>query len=132
MLRMIPYWYGPQMRAYENREEELPFDQHALKALVAPRPLLSTEALDDLWANPQGTYQTYRAAREVYRFLQAEDKIGIWYRPGGHAHGLPDWQAMLDFADWQFRGIVPDRAYDDNPFPDLPAAHSWTRPEPRG
>jgi endo-1,4-beta-xylanase len=88
-----------------------------LKALVAPRPLLTTEALGDLWANPTGTWRTYKAAAEVYRFLGVEDRIGIWYRPGEHEHGRDDWHAFLDFADWHFKGILPDRCYDDNPFP---------------
>ncbi len=55
----------------------MPFDQHFLKALVAPRALLSTEGLGDLWSNPSGTWQTYLAAREVCRFLGAEERIGI-------------------------------------------------------
>lgn len=64
---------------------DLVFDQHALKALVAPRSLVSTEALGDMWANPTGACQTYRAAREVYRFLGAAERIGIWFRDGEHS-----------------------------------------------
>ncbi len=143
--RMVPYWYSPRVAEYVGHEENLPFDQHALKALVAPRALLSTEALADLWANPSGTYQTYAAAREVYRFLGAEQRIGIWYREGDHNHGLVDWQAFLDFADWQFGATgghdpvhaVPDwdrvpelrMRFAPNPFPDMPKAFSWMAPE---
>ncbi len=127
-VRMVPYWYAPRLRDFVGKEEDLPFDQHALKALVAPRALLSTEALADVWANPSGTYQTYRAAREAYRFLGAEERIGIWYREGEHSHGIADWQAFLDFADWQFRGIAPARPFDMNPFPDMPAAFGWRAP----
>lgn len=127
-LRMVPYWYSPRLKEYVGREDALPFDQHSLKALVAPRALLSTEALGDLWANPTGTWQTHLAAREVYRFLGAQERIGICYRPGEHDHGLADWEAFLDFADWQLRGQPPRRRFDANPFPDLPAAFSWTAP----
>ncbi len=94
----FPYWFAPGFRAYAGREEELPFDQHALKALIAPRGFFSTEALGDLWANPYGSYQTHLAAREVYRLLGAEGRIGIQYREGGHEHRLEDWRAFLDFA----------------------------------
>jgi fermentation-respiration switch protein FrsA (DUF1100 family) len=129
-VRMVPYWYAPGLADFIGREADLPFDQHALKALVAPRALLSTEALGDLWANPSGTYQTYLGAREVYRFLGAEDRIGIWYREGDHDHGLADWQAFLDFADRQLRGMGTERDFRPNPFPDMPAAFSWTAPGP--
>jgi dienelactone hydrolase len=126
--RMVPYWYTARTEAFVDREADLPFDQHALKALVAPRALLSTEALGDLWANPSGTYQTHDAAREAYRFLGAEDNIGIWFREGEHRHGLVDWQAFLDFADWRLRGHAPAQQFDANPFPDMPRAFSWTAP----
>lgn len=127
--RMVPYWYSPQAGQYVDREQDLPFDQHSLKALVAPRALLSTEALGDLWANPSGTYQTHDAAREVYRFLGAEERIGIWFREGEHRHGIADWRAFLDFANWQFRGLTPPCRYDKNPFPEMPRAFSWTAPQ---
>ena len=127
-MRMIPYWFGPRLRDYVGRERELPFDQHFLKALVAPRALLSTDGLGDVWANPSGTWQTHLAAREVYRFLGAEERIGIWFRDGGHDHGTADWNAFLDFMEWQFRGHAPATRYDRNPFPDLPPAFSWTAP----
>jgi hypothetical protein len=129
---VFPYWYSPRLSEFIDREQDLPFDQHSLKALVAPRALLSTEALGDLWANPSGTYQTYLAAREAYRFLGSEERIGIWYREGGHDHGIADWKAFLDFADLQFRGIAPDSRFDVNPFPDMPSAFSWSAPTAAG
>ncbi|MCS7059930.1 MAG: hypothetical protein RMN25_02085 [Anaerolineae bacterium] len=116
IVTCFPHWFSPRLQAYIDREQELPFDQHFVKALVAPRPLLSTEALGDLWANPSGTFQTHRAAREVYRLLGHEHRIGIWYRAGGHEHGLADWRALLDFADWQLLGRSPARRFDVNPF----------------
>ena len=116
ILRNFPFWFGPRLSEYIGREAELPFDQHFLKAAVAPRLLLTTEALGDLWANPAGTWQTHAAARDVYRFLGVEERIGIWYREGGHAHGRADWETLLDFMDWHFRGRQPVFRYDDNPF----------------
>jgi len=127
-MRMIPYWYAPAMNEYIGREQDLPFDQHCLKALLAPRGLVSMEALGDVWANPSGTYQTFDAAREVYRFLGAEERIGIVFREGDHEHGPADWEAFLDFADWQFKGIKPERRFDVNPFPEMERAFAWTAP----
>jgi len=128
LIRVFPYWFGPRMREYVGRETELPFDQHFLKSLVAPRALLTTEGLGDLWVNPTGTWETHRAAREVYRFLNAEERIGIWFREGGHNHGLADWRVFLDFMDWQLRGRKPDHRFDWNPYPEQPLAFSWSAP----
>ncbi len=129
MIHGAAHWLSPRMKAYVGRERSLPFDQHSVKALIAPRPLLTTEALGDLWANPTGTWQTHVAAREVYRFLGVGQRIGISYREGRHAHLLPDWEAFLDFADWHFRGQPPSRPFDACPFPDLARAFSWSAPE---
>lgn len=127
-IRMIPYWFGPRLKEFVGRENELPFDQHFLKALVAPRALLTTEALGDLWANPTGTMQTHLAAREVYRFLGAEERCGIWYRDGGHDHGVADWRAFLDYMEWQLCGRAPRGRFDSNPYPDMPMAFAWSAP----
>jgi hypothetical protein len=115
ITRAFPYWFSARLKDYVGREPELPFDQHALKAAVAPRFLLSTEARGDTWASPRGTRLTYEAAREVYRFLGVENRIGIWYRDGGHAHSLDDWKALLDFADLQFYGKPVPRNFDLQP-----------------
>ena len=128
ILRNFPYWFHPRFAQFIGRVERLPFDQHTVKALVAPRALLSTEALGDLWANPEGTQVTYLAAKEVYRFLKAEERIGIWFREGGHEHSLADWQAMLDFADWQLLGRKPVRAFDRLAFPAREGVYSWRCP----
>lgn len=98
----FPHWFGPQLARYAGREAELPFDQHFLKALVAPRALLTTEALADHWANPQGSWQTHRAARAVFELLGVAEQLAIVFRDGGHAHNLADWNCLLDFADGVF------------------------------
>jgi endo-1,4-beta-xylanase len=109
--------------------ERLPFDQHEVKALIAPRGLLETEALGDTWANPKGSRQTYAAAKEVYTFLGVPEKIGIFYREGGHQHGAADFNVLLDFADQLFFGKKSDRNFDANPFPDAPKGYDWSAPK---
>lgn len=128
ILTAFPYWFGPRLQDYIGKETTLPFDQHFLHALIAPRVLLTTEALGDLWANPSGSWQVHLAAREVYRFLAAEDRLGIWYRPGVHDHGWQDWNAFLDFMQWQLCGRPRPVGFNENPFPELPRAFSWSAP----
>lgn len=131
IVRAFPHWFGPRLQEFAGRESELPFDQHELKALVAPRALLTTEALGDLWANPTGTWQTHLAAREVYRFLGAEERLAIGYREGGHCHAPEDWRTLLDFMGWQFGGKPRPTNLSRNPFPDLPPAFAWRSPTAR-
>ena len=69
-----PHWYHPRIRIFAENEAHLPFDQHFLKALVAPRGLFCIESTDDLYANPQGTYATSNAVRPVYDLYGLEKK----------------------------------------------------------
>jgi hypothetical protein len=128
ILKNFPFWFQPEFDKFIGHIDRLPIDQHTVKALVAPRALLSTEALGDLWANPEGTQQTFLAARDVYEFLGAHDKIGISYRPGGHEHGIADWTALLDFCDWQLLGKRPARRFDEIAFPNTKPTFSWRAP----
>lgn len=105
LLGQFPHWFNPDLKAFVGRENALPFDQHFLKALVAPRALLTTEALGDAWANPAGTWQTHLAAQKVYALLGAGESIAVAYREGGHAHTFADWCCFLDFADLHFAHV---------------------------
>ncbi|HNR36557.1 MAG TPA: hypothetical protein PKO36_15355 [Candidatus Hydrogenedentes bacterium] len=111
------YWFHPRLATFARQEERLPFDQHFLKALVAPRALLSVEGLADHWANPLGTQRTYQAAQPVFDFLGVPDKNAIFFREGGHDVTLDDWDALLDFADACFFGKTPARRFNALPFP---------------
>lgn len=97
-------WFQEDFGKFGKRENELPFDQHFVKALVAPRVLLSTDALGDLWANPLGTQTTYLAAQPVFDLLGAPANNALHFREGGHDQTAEDYVALLDFADRHFRG----------------------------
>lgn len=92
-------WFNNKFREYAGRESELPFDQHFLRALVAPRLILSTDAMEDYWANPVGTQAIYEATDIVYQFLGLEENNAIHYRHGGHGFTAEDFTALLGFAD---------------------------------
>lgn len=128
IANVFPSWFGPALHAYVGREETLPFDQHALLAAVAPRPLLLTYATDDRWSNPEGMVQCAWAAGEVYRFLGAADRLAFHLRPGGHAHAPEDWAVLLDFLDWQWKGLAPQAPYNRHPYDHLKPVFSWKAP----
>ena len=127
----FPFWFHPRFKDFVGRVERMPFDQHFLRALVAPRALLSTEALGDLWANPMGTQVSYEAARQVFGSLGAGERTGIHFREGKHEQNAEDWDALLDFADLQLFGRKVDRRFDKLAFPDAPRPYSWSAPRLR-
>lgn len=112
----FPHWFNQVLATYAGREKTLPFDQHFLKALVAPRALLTTEALGDLWANPQGSWYTHCAAKAVYDMLGAGPSLAIAFREGGHDHSLADWTVFLDCCNMVFRGGPRPDVLDTSPF----------------
>ncbi|MBQ6698330.1 MAG: hypothetical protein IJN09_04750 [Oscillospiraceae bacterium] len=99
ILSEFPYWFGPKLHEYVGRDHELPFDQHFLKAAVAPRKLLETNGRDDTWANPKGAYVTYEAAKEVYELYGVPENIAYRIREGGHAHTPADFDALFAFIE---------------------------------
>ncbi len=110
----FPHWFCENFKAFNNAPEKLPFDQHALIALCAPRPVLVSNAQDDLWANPAGQFAMLQAADPVYQLVAGEgvgskempelgkllpSRLGYFIRPGKHAMTGVDWAAWLDYAD---------------------------------
>ena len=120
ITRAFPHWFAPTLAQFAGHEQALPFDQHFLKALIAPRALLTTEALGDAWANPQGSWLTHQAALAVYQLLGVPTQLAINFRPGGHDHSLADWLTLLDFVDSLFNDRARPRGLNVTPFPDLP------------
>jgi dienelactone hydrolase len=128
ILKNFPYWFQPNFKDFTGKVDHLPIDQHDVKAVIAPRALFSTEALGDLWANPEGTQETFLAAKEVYKFLGAEDKIGIHFREGKHEQNIEDWTAMLDFADHLYSNKHSQTPFDKLAFPEAKKPFTWTAP----
>ena len=113
-----PHWYHPRIRIFAENEAHLPFDQHFLKALVAPRGLFCIESTDDLYANPLGTFATSDAVRPVYELYGLPERNAIRFRRGGHTFSEADWTSLLDFAELTFYGKAPE---DGQSFWQLPA-----------
>lgn len=129
ITKNFPYWFQPQFTDFIGKVDRMPFDQHSVKAAIAPRALLTCEALGDLWANPEGTQVTHTAAKEVYDFLGAGDKIAIYFRDGKHEQNLSDWQTLMDFGDQLFTGKKSQRTFNNLAFPEAPKPWSWTAPK---
>lgn len=123
------FWLGEGMGEYADREAELPFDCHFLKAMVAPRILLVGEAASDIWTNPVGTWQTSVAAAEVFRFLGAEQNLLWYFRRGYHMHHKADADTLAQVIDHVRTGApLPDRFFR-TPFRQPEKIFDWKCPE---
>ncbi|MAI90271.1 MAG: hypothetical protein CBB65_07505 [Hyphomonadaceae bacterium TMED5] len=111
----FPHWFTPTYALYAGREADMPFDQHALVSLMAPRPLLLGNSARDRWADPRGTFSAARAAGEVYELLGAEPfsarnlndfqpdaTLAFQFRPGTHGITPEDWSPFLEWLDHHF------------------------------
>lgn len=132
LIKNFPFWFGPEMPGYVDREGELPFDQHFLKALVAPRVLLETEAASDIWANPIGSWQTAMAAREVYQFLGAEENLLLHYRRGYHCHMVEDLELVVKTLKKTVDGQLPLEGNWQLPFEKKEPIYQWECPTTEG
>ena len=116
--KSFPHWFNAEFKKFNAEPEKLPFDQHELVALMAPRPVLLSNAEGDQWANPSGQFDMLKAAEPVYQLLKAggcaatemppanqlvASKLGYYIRPGKHSMTSGDWMVFLDFADKNLR-----------------------------
>jgi hypothetical protein len=109
-----PHWFNARFKTYNSNESALPFDQHMLVALMAPRPVYIASAQEDLWADPNGEFLSAKHAGPVYHLFGLEgieeekqpgihhpvgSSVGYHIRAGGHDVTDYDWTSYMNFAD---------------------------------
>jgi hypothetical protein len=114
----VPHWFGPGYYEFAGQQDRLPFDAHTLVALVAPRPLLNTNATEDQYNNTLSIEAGMRAGGFVYDWLNADDNIRLHWREGRHDQAEADWGALFDFADECFFGKPGATKYNRWIFPE--------------
>jgi hypothetical protein len=90
-----------------------------LISLIAPRPVYATNASEDLWADPKGTFLSLKNAEpafSLYGLTSALPKvppgidspiiqspIAYHNRSGEHNLTVYDWTNFIKFADYHFK-----------------------------
>ena len=114
----FPHWFCDNLSKYNDKEDALPFDQHMLLSLIAPRPVYVASASEDLWADPKGEYLSLYHAQEVYALYGFDPVLkpevpsigepistpvfGHHIREGGHDITEYDWRQYIAFAKLHF------------------------------
>lgn len=118
----FPHWFCDNFKQYSNNEQSLPFDQHELIAMIAPRPVYIASGSEDKWSDPYGEYLGLVEAAPVYELYgyevftdrnwveiespQVIGKMGYHIRRGKHEILLYDWIQYLAFVDRFFKSDV--------------------------
>lgn len=101
---------------FQYREETLPFDQHFLLAMIAPRYLYVTSASEDYWADPRSEFLGCAAASTAFELLGEkglcsrerfpedgtclhEGHIGYSLRRGTHFLSREDWKNVIAYRE---------------------------------
>jgi len=112
---IFPHWFATNYKKFNNNEAALPVDQHMLIATIAPRPLYATNATNDLWADPTGTFLSLKQAEKVYALYGIKSTlpanppavnhpiinspVGYHNREGEHNLTAYDWRNFIKFAN---------------------------------
>lgn len=118
LQRDLPVWFVENLRKYIGKEELMPFDQHFLLALAAPRQLCVSSATLDFGADPYGEFLSCIHASQAYGLFGYEalelrdmiapdthigNRVHYHYRTGKHDQTWQDWKYYLAEADKNFK-----------------------------
>ncbi len=113
ITKVFRQWFSLNFSKYANNVAKMPFDQHMVMALVAPRPLYVGAAEEDLNEDPKGEFLALKAAEPIYNLygfkgLPAEtlpkvnnplrsERLGFHLRTGKHGITAYDWDSYFEF-----------------------------------
>lgn len=115
----FPHWFSSKYAEYGKKENELPVDQNLLLAAIAPRLLYVASAEDDMWADPQGAWNSLMHATNAFELYGLDvipysekqpavntpvwtESMGCHVRTGWHDMQAEDWAYYLEYMDTYF------------------------------
>lgn len=114
----FPHWFTSRYKQYGGNENALPVDQNLLLACIAPRKVYVACAESDLWADPQGAWNSLMASRNAFALYGLEvlddapglsqpaagsalfcESMGYHVRAGWHDVQAEDWENYFAYMD---------------------------------
>ena len=95
-------WFMASMKTnFQGKVGTLPHDHHELMAMIVPRALLVLGNPPYVWLGDESGYVSCRAAEQVYKTFEIEDRFGFSFRSGHDHCALPaesysEVQAFID------------------------------------
>ncbi len=110
------YWFVPGFERFVGKDTGMPFDQHQLMSLIAPRKLYVASAENDMYADPKGEFlATINASAAwgndgidpdagfpVPASGLGEKSVRYFIRHGEHDCTTENWDDLLKFAKKHF------------------------------
>lgn len=110
------YWFCDKYSSYSEHIDMMPFDQHYLLSLIAPRNLYVASASEDMWADSRSEFLGCVAINQVYELynkkgLIYEDRypdiheklldgmVGYHLREGWHYLSRHDWNNFIEYIN---------------------------------
>jgi hypothetical protein len=127
-------WYARALRQFSKVPDKLPFDQHELIAMIAPRAVLMIESTRVPRMGAEAARIDALAAREVWAALGVQDRMGVTEEDVNHcqwhAGFTPDLEAYVDKFLLGKSDVITDDILRSK-FKELDRAKwiPWTRPE---
>lgn len=111
---VFPFWFCGNYQNWKNREHEMPFDQHMLISLIAPRCAYIDSAEEDEWADPESEFLSAVTASEAWKLHRLngvvtpdampeynmplhEGGVGYHVRTGSHFYSRTDWLFQMAY-----------------------------------
>jgi pimeloyl-ACP methyl ester carboxylesterase len=114
----FPYWFCDNYKKYADDETNMPFDQHLLAALLAPRLFYINSKSYDSWCDPKAEFECAKQASPAWGVYGKtglpvsempkpetpihSGNIGYHLKTGHHFLDEYDWDNYLDFMDRHF------------------------------
>ncbi|MDR2110500.1 MAG: alpha/beta hydrolase, partial [Spirochaetaceae bacterium] len=118
----FPFWFCRNYQKYSENEDALPFDQHHLLALIAPRLIYVSSRTMDSWADPASEFKACNLASPAYRLYNKiglalnemplpetpshEGEIGYHIKTGIHDMDEYDWERYLEYCSARFHPVT--------------------------
>lgn len=116
--KQFGHWFNNNYKKFSNHVDSLPVDQHMLIGLIAPRPVYTTNATQDRWADPYGSFLSLVNAKPIYELYHQKvtlpnnmpqpnspiinSAIGYHFREGAHDLNVYDWTNFIKFANFNY------------------------------